>query len=123
MLSEVWRNGAIMGLAQQVTNMQKIYISLPITGLDINKCRERADKVKAALSRKGYNPVSPFDIYAGKDATYEDYLCNDLRVLMECDAVYFCRGWEMSCGCNIEHSVIQILKKFNKRNITMLYER
>ena len=75
-----------MGLAQQVTNMQKIYISLPITGLDINKCRERADKVKAALSRKGYNPVSPFDIYAGKNATYKDYICNDLRVLMECDA-------------------------------------
>lgn len=115
--------GAKMDLAQLAIKMEKVYISLPITGLDINKCRERADRIKAALSRKGYNPISPFDIYAGKNPTYEDYICNDLRVLMECDAVYFCRGWEMSCGCNIEHSVIQILKKFNKRNITMLFER
>lgn len=58
--------------------MKTIYISLPITGQE-RQAQEKADLVKAALSRKGYKPVSPFDIFAGKEAKYEDHICQDLR--------------------------------------------
>lgn len=70
----------------------RIYISIPITGRDEARHREYADLMKARLSRSGWRPVSPFEIYAGKKPTYADYICYDLRALADCDAVVMCEG-------------------------------
>lgn len=67
----------------------RIYISLPITGRE-REAQEHADLVKASLSRQGHTPVSPFEINAGKDATYNDHICHDLHAMLDCDAIYFC---------------------------------
>ena len=83
-----------------------IYISLPITGRE-KEAREHADMMKAALSRAGHRPVSPFDIPAGKDPEYEDYLCADIRALMSCDSIMLCKGWQFSRGCRIEAKVAE----------------
>lgn len=99
----------------------KIYISLPITGQE-KEAREKADRIKAALSKKGYKAVSPFDIYAGKDPSYEDHICQDLRAMLSCDAVYFCEGWEHSCGCGIEHDVVMRFKAYGKKVFKVMYE-
>lgn len=80
----------------------RIYISLPITGQE-EKAREKADLIKAYLSRMGHEPVNPFENYAGKEPTYFDHLCYDLRALADCDAAVFCNGWEKSPGCRVEH--------------------
>lgn len=80
----------------------RVYISIPITDKDEQKQREHADLTKAMLSRVGHTPISPFDIYAGKNPKYEDYLCYDLRALADCDAIYLCEGWQFSRGCRIE---------------------
>ena len=99
----------------------KIYISLPITGQE-SKAREKADRIKTALSKKGYKPVSPFDIYSGSDPEYEDHICNDLRAMMDCDIIYFCQGWENSCGCGIEHDVVMRFKAYGKKDFKIMYE-
>lgn len=99
----------------------KIYISLPITGQE-TKARKKAEEIKETLSLKGYEPVSPFDIYAGKDPEYEDHICFDLRALMDCDAVFFCQGWEHSCGCGIEHDVVMRFKAYGKKDFKVMYE-
>lgn len=99
----------------------KIYISLPITGQE-SKAMEKADRIKAALSKKGHEVITPFEIYAGKEPHYEDHLCFDLRAMMECDAVYFCHGWKESCGCNIEHNVVMTFKAFGKKDFKVMYE-
>lgn len=99
----------------------KTYISLPISGQE-EKARIKAESVKSRLRLMGYEPVSPFDIYAGKDPDYEDYLCFDLRTLMDCEAVYFCRGWEDSCGCNIEHGVVMAFKAYGKKDFKVMFE-
>lgn len=83
----------------------KVYISLPISGRDIDEARQQADLAAAKLSRLGHRPVNPFNIYAGKYPTYADHLCCDLRALMDCDAIYMCDGWEKSGGCSIEFFV------------------
>lgn len=80
----------------------RIYISIPITGHDEQRQREKADLIKASLSRAGHSAVSHFDIYAGPNPQYADYLCYDLRSLADCDAVYLCEGWQLSKGCRIE---------------------
>lgn len=93
-----------------------IYISLPITGRE-SDARERADLMKAALSRAGHKPVSPFDICAGENPVYADYLCADLRALSGCDAIMLCDGWQFSKGCRIERTFAE---EFGKQ---IMYER
>lgn len=80
----------------------KVYISIPISGHDEAEVREHADLTRAMLSRAGHEVVTPFDIYAGENPKYEDYLSEDLKVLYRCDAVYLCEGWQFSKGCQIE---------------------
>lgn len=99
----------------------KIYISLPISA-DPIKAREKADNIMKALSKQGHKPVNPFDIYAGKKPTYEDYICYDLRAMLDCDAIYFCKGWHGSLGCNIEYDVAINYKKFGRKDFKRIYE-
>ena len=98
----------------------KIYISVPISGRPEEEARHEADLVKAALSKKGYEVVNPFDVYAGSNPTYYDHICYDLRAMMDCDGVYFCEGWEESCGCRIEHAVAMLMKAYGKRDFTVM---
>jgi hypothetical protein len=35
----------------------------------------------------------------------------DIQALLECDAVYFCRGWQDSKGCQAEYEVAKIYGK------------
>ena len=101
---------------------QKIYISLPISA-DPIKAREKADLIKAKLSREGYDVVSPFDVYAGKNPTYEDYICYDLRAMLDCDAILFCKGWEESCGCRIEFDTAMNYMAFGKKDFKIMHEQ
>ena len=100
---------------------QKIFISVPISGQE-QKAREKVDLIKAKLSREGYEVVLPFDVYAGKNPQYEDYICCDLRAMLDCNAIYLCKGWEKSCGCNIEHDVAIRFKAHGRKDFTIMYE-
>ena len=82
----------------------RIYISIPISGLDESKVREHADLIKASLSRAGHEVVNPFDIVPCKNPTYADYLCADLRELADCDGIFLCEWWQFSRGCRIERT-------------------
>ena len=93
-----------------------IYISLPITGQE-QKAREKADLTKAMLSRAGHKVITPFEVYAGKNPVYKDYICCDLRALLDCDAIYLCDGWQFSQGCQLEAEAARIYK------LQIMYER
>ncbi len=99
----------------------RIYISLPIT--NDPKAREKADLMAQFLSKQGHTPVNPFNIYAGNKPTYEDHICYDLLAMLSCDAVLFCKGWEKSCGCNIEHDAVTHFKQFGKKDFKIAYEQ
>jgi hypothetical protein len=89
----------------------KIYISLPITGRDPEEVQRISDKLIDAVSKFGATPVSPLDIYAGKNPSYEDYICFDLRALLQCDAVVFAHDWQDSRGCRLERAAAEIYGK------------
>lgn len=89
----------------------RIYISLPISNCDEKAQREKADKIKMALSRKGHQVVNPFEIYAGENPKYIDYLLADLRALNDCDAIYLCKGWQQSKGCQLEREFAELYRK------------
>lgn len=86
----------------------KIYISLPITGYDLSERKNYADCVKNHLSL--INPqaeiVTPFDVNPDQELSYAEYMGNDIAALLTSDAVYFCKGWDKSRGCRLEHSAV-----------------
>lgn len=86
----------------------RMYISIPIEGLEELKQREKADLMQGMLSRLGHETVNPFDIYAGEDPTYIDHIVADLKELYRCDAIVMCSGWQKSKGCRLEYSFAQI---------------
>lgn len=83
----------------------RIYLSIPISSMDEKKQREKADRIKAALSRKGHTVINPFDIIVDKNnPDWFDHMGADLRELSKCDAIFLCNGWKGSKGCNLEMS-------------------
>ena len=83
----------------------KVYISLPITGKDLQQQKSYAGHVASFLSEAGFTPVNPFDNGLGDDAPYEEHIKADLRLMLYCDAIILCEGWLMSKGCVIESNV------------------
>ena len=84
---------------------KKVYISIPISGKDISEVKLHLDIVKNGLVSNGYD-VSP-----DSNASYAEHMGRDIQALLECDAVYFCRGWQDSKGCQAEYEVAKIYGK------------
>lgn len=67
----------------------KTYVSLPISGHDIEETKEYAEKIKKFLEEKGDEIVTPFDTCNEEGKSYSDYMGRSIEVLLECDAVFF----------------------------------
>jgi hypothetical protein len=89
----------------------KVYISLPITGHDIEEVEARCIFAKSVLKKKGHTPVSPLDVSDNPNASYAEHMGRDISALLDCDAVVFLDGWEESKGCALEHAAAKIYNK------------
>lgn len=90
---------------------KKVYVSLPISGHDIKNVKERAERAAQYLRDKGYEPVTPFDVSQDENASYSERMGKDINALLDCDAVFFLRGWEQSKGCRLERHAAMIYDK------------
>lgn len=93
--------------------MQKIYVSGKITGLD--NWRQIFEQAEKKLIEQGYFVISPRLIaeeveIQKSNATYQDYMRSDLRMLCICDSVYFLSNWQDSPGARLEHEIAVALK-------------
>lgn len=89
----------------------KIYISLPITGHDIEEVEASCIYASGVIQAKGHTPVSPLDVSPDSDATYAEHMGNDIEALLNCDAVLFMPEWRSSKGCRLENSAAEIYEK------------
>lgn len=64
---------------------------------------------KAVIGKKGHKPVSPLDQDTTQD--YATLMGNDIRELLQCDAVLFLDGWKESKGCRLENTAATIYGK------------
>lgn len=84
---------------------KKIYISGPIAGYDLEERKLVFLKVQHMLEEKGYTPVNPFDNGVPDDAHWRTHMRADIRMLVDCQAIFMMPAWERSKGCKLELDV------------------
>lgn len=99
----------------------KIYISIPISGCNIEKQCATASEIADKLRKLGHYTVNPFDTPEAPQGLsekerYAYYMGEDLKCLLTCDAVFLCPGWKYSKGCQLEARAARIygLQQYDK---------
>ena len=85
---------------------RRVYISGPMSGLpDLNF--PAFHEAAAYLRAKGFNVVNPAEKQdeGRPDMTWADYLRLDIKLLMDCDAIYMLEGWASSKGARLERTI------------------
>lgn len=90
--------------------MKKIYISGPISGLPLETVYNNFTNAEVNLLEKGYKVVNPFNNGLPTTATWEEHMRADLKLLLDCDAIYMLEGWEKSRGARMEYALAVDLK-------------
>ena len=84
---------------------KKVYLSLPISGYDINERRETALRKQAQLESMGYEVMNPLCNGLPADAGTHAHMKRDFEMLLQCDVIYFMERWLHSGGCKVEFDV------------------
>ncbi len=102
----------------------KAMISQPMNGLTDDEILETRNKAIKWLGDNGYDLVDTFFAnlskppYIIRSTDKSDYTIiyrspspldewRSLELMRQCDAVYFCKGWENYRGCKIEHEAAE----------------
>lgn len=97
-----------------MNKFKRYYVSLPISGYDLaerKQCAIRAEKHIADRYPKPLQVITPFTVCPDSDKPYSYLMGKDIEALLECDAVFFCKGWQNSKGCMAEFAVARIYGK------------
>ena len=81
---------------------KKVYISLPISGYDLDERKETALAMEVKLRRRGYDVFNPLGDNFQPGLTTNEYMKLDLKALLDCDVIMFMYGWNRSAGCHTE---------------------
>ncbi len=84
--------------------MEKIYISGKITGLSIDEAMDNFCKAEFKMSDY-FEVVNPLKIEHNHDKSWLNYMKNDIKALMDCDAIYMLSNWTDSRGAEIERRI------------------
>ncbi len=95
--------------------MKKAMISQPMAGKSDEEILAVRKLAVEFLEKEGYEVVNTlFSDEWTKVENMKDsgivqipvhFLAKSLEAMATCDAVYFCKGWEETRGCRIEHEV------------------
>ena len=96
-----------------INNIKKAMISQPMAGKTDEEIVATREKAIQALEVKGYEVVNTLftDEWYSKESMTERgvvqiplcFLARSLENMSLCHAAYFCKGWENTRGCRIEH--------------------
>lgn len=97
--------GFIVQLVMHYTVDKRIYISGVLSGFDIEERRKSFKEVEDLLRKNGYHPVNPFNNGVPEDAHWRKHMRADIKMLTECEGIYFMDGWTKSKGCKLEFDI------------------
>ena len=81
----------------------KIYISGAITG--VKNYRHNFKVAEIAMQYAGHEVINPCDLPHEHNQSYEEFMTEDLKALLECDTILMLKGWEESRGATLEYNV------------------
>lgn len=84
---------------------KRIYLSLPISGYDLQERIETAMQMEVKLRGLGYDVFNPFNNGLPNEASTYEHMKADIKGLLDCDCVLFMYGWNRSAGCHTELTV------------------
>jgi Asp-tRNA(Asn)/Glu-tRNA(Gln) amidotransferase A subunit family amidase len=88
----------------------KIYISGKITGLDENEAFKNFNEAELYLRSQGHEVVNPMTLPHQHDRTWKSYMKEDVKAMMDCDAVYLLSNFRNSKGAMIERNIAKQLE-------------
>ena len=106
--------------------MMKAMLSQPMNGRSDEEIIATRDRAIAALKERGYEVINTlftdewYSPEAMKKRGVENiplcFLAKSLESMSLCHAAYFCKGWETTRGCRIEHEAAKAY------GLTIIYE-
>lgn len=96
--------------------MKKIYISGKITGLVYEEAFELFESAEEKLSNQGFSVVNPMKLEHNHDLSWESYMKEDLKAMLDCTHVYALKNHENSVGAMLEVELAE------KLGIKVIYE-
>ncbi len=94
----------------------KIYISGKITGLPLSEVRQRFADTAAFLDAIGFEAVNPLTNGLDESADWKEHMVADIRMLLDCEAIYMMDNWIESRGASIEYDIA------NRLNMDVWFE-
>ena len=86
----------------------KIYISGQITGLDLEHAKALFKNMEERIRSTGHEPVNPMEVLPYQPHyTWHDYMAEEIKALLFCDAILMLPNWRESKGAKIEHSIAE----------------
>lgn len=74
----------------------------------MDEAKVKFDAAKERLTKRGYEVVTPFDNGLPNSAPYAEHMKADIKLLLDCDAIYLLCGWTYSGGAQIERDVARV---------------
>lgn len=87
----------------------KVYISGPISGLPLETVYNNFTNAEIRLQEEGYEVVNPLNNGLPRESTWNEHMRADLKLLLDCDAIYLLKGYQNSKGAMIEYDLARIL--------------
>ena len=88
--------------------MRVVYVSHPFTGNEWNNRQDAREGCRRLHKQHPdwciVNPIDTFWWAEFLDISYDDILKHCIILLLCCDAIYLCRGWQESTGCRAEYA-------------------
>lgn len=85
----------------------KIYISGQITGLPKEEYTALFNDAEEKLHAKGYRVINPLRNGLADNERWQEQMKADIRLLLDCDAIYMLPNWECSRGATLERGIAE----------------
>lgn len=83
----------------------RVYISGQITGLPFEEVERNFNEAEQRLEAEGFTAVNPLNNGLTVDHKWIEHMKADIKMLLECDAIYLLKSWRQSKGATIERDL------------------
>lgn len=88
---------------------KRVYIAGKITGMEL-QAKNHFQAAENVLSGLGYEVVNPMKLTHAHDKSWEAYMKECIKSLVDCDFIYLLDNWSYSSGAILEYNLANSLR-------------